>query len=501
MSARRPWFVTVLGSLLLLQACGRASEGSATTTCDSTPRAAADQPRIPGAVDVAVQRLGVGCGRVLVSSAIPLAPGMMARAQLSQLRLFVGGQEQPLYVEALSGTHADGSLRAVLVQFNYDVPATPVRGQLVFGQARTTAALAKPTTDRGTPAAVVLPTDPDYLISTRLLGPTVTVATSSGWSPVFRKYETDFPTHANEHWNRGGASWEENYYDRALIYYAWWLRTGEVEYWKRATTMAVNYRQDYLELNHYNAAAHWYQIEGIEAHYLLTGDEASRTAVGKSAYFFGTSYYLDHLSDLTAEMDNRMQARTLMAFLTAWKINAPSDHGLVWSSLLSQALTSILASQQPNGAYGFTRANNQCGYNKPFMVGLLDDALIKYHTAYNADARILPAIQRSVDYMWAHDWDATSRAFVYLDGPCPGTDLNQVPAPDLNNLIVTGYSWLYQQTKDPVYHDRADQIFAGGVEKAYLDGSKQFNQQYTTSFHHLAYRGASTARTSASPSH
>jgi hypothetical protein len=387
-------------------------------------------------------------------------------------------------------------VRSVLVQFSYDVPATPVVGQLVVGQARTAPALAKPTADRGSPVAVVLPTDPAYLISTQLVGPTVPVAETAAQPAPFAKYEANFRTYADKHWALSGAVWTENYYDRAEIYYAWWVRTGEVEYWKRATALAVNYRRDYLEVNNYNSSAHWYQAEGLELHYLLTGDEATRTAVGRSADIFNLPYYMANLGDVTAAMENRTQARVIMAFLTAWKLNAPSAAGASWAALLPQALTMIVASQDPSGAYRFTGLTNQCGYNKPFMVGLLNDALIKYHTYFVADARILPTVQKAVDYMWTADWNAAGRGFIYLDGPCPGYDELQAIAPDLNNLILNGYAWVYQQTKVPAYRDRADQIFSGAVDLAWLDGTKQFNQSYSTSFRYFVYRRGSQAAAS-----
>ena len=151
-------------------------------------------------------------------------------------------------------------------------------------------------------------------------------------------------------------------------------------------------------------------------------------------------------------------------------------------------MTRILASQAPSGAYLFTRPDNQCGYNKPFMVGLLNDAFIKYYTHFSPDPRIPGAIQRSIDYMWVNDWRAGPRAFVYLGGPCPGHDEGQAPSPDLNNLVVNGFGWTYQQTGNTLYRDRAEQIFAGGVAGAWLNGSKQFNENYTTSFRYLAYR-------------
>jgi hypothetical protein len=476
-----------LGLVLLLCPYGCAAHDPQTISCDASSSAITEQPQLPGAVDVTVRRLVPGCDAVLVSSGIPLAAGMLTASQLSQVRLFVGGKEQALYVEALQGAHPDGTLRSVLVQFklalNFDAP---VVGQLLLGQARGTADIPKPSGSRTSAAAVVLPTDPSYLVSTQIVGPTLTAASASQVAPTVQRYETDFETYADKHWHSGGAAWEENYYDRALIYYAWWVRTGNAEYWKRATALAVNYRKDYLEAHDYQTSAHWSQIEGLELHYLLTGDELSRIAVGRVGDVFNVEFYMDNLGDLGAVMDNRIQARTLMALLTSWRINAPSQTGSQWATLLPQALTKILATQDAGGAYRFTRTDNQCGHNKPWMVGLLNDALIKYHSYFNADPRIPTAIQKSDDYMWLNDWDNGAKAFVYLDGPCPADEGG--PAPDLNNLTVNGFAWIYRQTGNAVYRDRADQIFAGGVANAWLDGSKQFNQQYTSSYRYLAYR-------------
>jgi uncharacterized protein YjdB len=472
-----------------ITATSEGKSGSATITVTAPPPPPPPPPPT-GSVALNVWRLVSGSGPVLVSSAIPLPRGRLRATELATIRLLVQGQEPAaLYVEALAGTHSDGSLRAVLVQFNFDVPPfTPLAAELHFGTTRSAPALSKPTANRGSPAGVVLPSDPAYLVSTQLVGPTVTVAATANWGATFQKYETDFRTFADYHWNLNGSAWEENYYDRAQIYYAWWMRTGSITYWERATALALSYRRDYIESSTYTPAAHWSQMEGLELHYLLTGDEASRTAVGYVADAFNVPYYMNDLDDPAGLLENRIQARTLMAFLTAWKLNAPSRTGSLWSTLLPTALTRILASQDPSGAYLFTRTDNQCGYNKPFMVGLLNDAFIKYHTYFTPDARIPGAIQRAVDYLWAHDWRATPRAFVYLGGPCPGHDEGQVPSPDLNNLIVNGFGWTYQQTGNPVYRDRAEQIFAGGVAGAWLNGTKQFNENYTTSFRYLAWR-------------
>lgn len=472
-----------------LAACAKVSEGVAAQPCTEQRPVAANSSPIKGAISVALLRLAPGCDTVLVSSAIPLPPGALRPGEVGRVQLFVNGVEQPRYVEPLPSVHRDGSLRSVLVQIKYPLNSgVSLPGQLVLARQSAARNAPKSDGDRGSPAAVILPTDPNYLVSTLLVGPTITAESSAIISPTHAKYEADFPPAADRLWTEHGAAWEEDYYDRAHIYYAWWVRTGNPVYWKRGTAMALSYRRDYLEASHYGPSAHWLEIEGVVDHYLLTGDESSRVAVGRSAAVFTVPYYMNNLADLSAEMDNRMQARTLEAFLAAWRINAPGPNGEVWSTLLPRALTAILASQEPSGSYGFKRVGNQCGHNKPFMVGILNDVLIDYYTLFRADPRVPVAIRKSVDYMWTRDWVPAKESFMYLDGPCGGRVEEQNPAPDLNNMIVNGFAWVYQQTRDTTYRSRADRVFAGGVKQAWVAGSKQFNQEYSSSFHYLAYR-------------
>jgi hypothetical protein len=321
-----------------------------------------------------------------------------------------------------------------------------------------------------------------------LVGPALPVSTVESWGGAFARYEQDFRTFADYHWNLAGADWAAgNYYDRAKIYYVWWARTGNQVYRDRADAMAVNYRVNYVEANNYGPSAHWSQIEGIALHYLLTRDEASRIAVGRMADTLAYPYYMNSLHDVSAEMDNRMQARVLQALVMANSINAPrgSYPTGTWPGLAREALNKILSSQSADGAYRFQQSG-QCGYNKPFMVGLLNDALIQYYRVFEADPRILPAVKKSLDYMWANDWDAGAQAFVYLGGPC-GSD-GRRPAPDLNNLLSNAFGWVYRQTGDATYRTRGDAVFIGGVNGAWLHGSKQFNEEYTNSFEYPAYR-------------
>lgn len=319
-------------------------------------------------------------------------------------------------------------------------------------------------------------------------GPALSVNESEALGGPFARFENDFRWYEPTRWRTEGAGWESsNYYDRARIYYIWYARTGDTAYRDKGTAIALDYRRNYLEASNYGPSAHWAQMAGVALHYLVTGDTASRTAVGYVADNFAAPYYVNNLGNTSAEMDSRIQARVLTAFTYAWELRAPSRAGRDWAVLARDALTKILSSQSPDGAYRWQHSG-QCGYNKPFEIGLLNDALIEYYRRFEADARILPAVRKAVDHLWTHDWDAASQSFVYLDGPCGGD--GPFATPDLTNMMVSGFGWVYQMTGDTVYRNRGDQVFAGGVKGAYLAGGKQFNQAYHTSYRYAAFRKA-----------
>ncbi len=199
----------------------------------------------PGGIALAVQRLSGGSGVVLVSNGIPLAPGALQPGDVGDAEVWVEGQEQAVYVEALEGWHPDGSVRAILVQFNYDLPdMMPKSGQLVLGTTRATTDLSK-TTPPSVPSAVALPSSPDYLVTTLLAGELLTEANSTT-TPEIQAQSDDYDPAAEAQWAqwgdaalRGGAQYEHPH-----TAYSHWLRSGDVTWWDRATRMAVSYRDN-----------------------------------------------------------------------------------------------------------------------------------------------------------------------------------------------------------------------------------------------------------------
>jgi hypothetical protein len=445
----------------------------------------------------------------MVSSGIPFRSGALHDADLSRVRIEVDGNEVSAYVAPLAKWR-DGSLRSVLVQFSWDPGSSgTAQGQLIVGSAKPMARRGSRSTTPGLPEAVALPSRADYLVQTALIGPTLTVSATHRMGGVFEEYDEEFKKFADRHWKSGGAKWEENYYDRSLIYYVAWMRSGDPDYWRRATDLVLNYRRDYLEKNEYKTSPHWSQLGGLELHYLLTGDTLSRRAVA-GAYAWGLFSFptkrwgpKSDLENTQSEyMENRIQARVLQGALLAYRLNASftrSDRGAFpasqWPEKLRDILNQILSVQKPDGSYPWVQI---CGGQLNYMVGMLNDVLIDYYRDFEPDPRILTSIERSNEYLWTTQWLPAEKAFKYASVRCApnkyGTSVGGPEAAgDLNGLMVSSFGWLYQQTGDPKWRSRGDAIFAGMLASRWASnytGSKQFNQAYATSFRYLAYRSS-----------
>jgi hypothetical protein len=477
-------------------------------------------------VRLVVRRAEVlGPRRVLVSNAVPLEPGALGPGQLRWLRVEVRGLPQAAWVRPLAALHPDGSLRSVLVQFVVDFGAdSALPGRLMIGEEASAPPAGPPPPAAPVPEAAALPVDPEYLIRTRVAGgPTASVERARGWGPVYRRYDVDFRAFADTHWHRVGPAWNDgNYYDRALVYYAAWARSGDPTYWWRAARQAVTYRAGYIESSGYTSSPHWSQIEGLEQHYVLTGDERSRLAALRTA-----DNFLDYLPQYFGgpETEPRIVARFLLADLVAWRLtpSAAQYRGSVaagtplpptpplkggryrdeasWRSALARQIAQTAAWQSTDGAW---RSTQVCGGQLNYMAALLGDALVKVHEEFRPggaapDQRLGAMVARSVGFLRTQ-WRAPFKGvgsdgrgnpvggFVYSSVACPGVGA-PVVAPDLTGLFVTPVGWSARQRgAAPTLRYFAEDVFAASVSGAYLDGGKQFNQQYATSFRYLGYR-------------
>jgi len=455
-----------------------------------TDQSAKARSSVRDSVELAVTRLSGSAGEALVANAIPLTPGALRADALAGVRLVVDGEPKEAYFEATTGRHPDGSLRSVLVQFRTFLrPADRLTAWLIIGSSTPGRRLAEPAETPVYPEAVALPTSAEYLVATGLVGETVTVSESRRTGVVWAKYERDFEFWANKHWLASGADWAAgDYYDRVQIYYAWWVRSGQLEYWRRATLMAIDYRSRYLEKNNYGSSHHWAQLEGLALHYILTGDSRSRDAVERTAQGLSSYYRRNALGKVNhQDMESRIQARSLLAALLAWEVqngDPATGYAERWAKDLPLMLAQILKAQRPDGSFLW---GGYCTSSINYMNGILNDVLIRYYTRFRPDSVIVSSVRRNADWLWATQWRPDG-SFNYQSISCQRNNSGPSRSPDLNGLFVTTYGWLYQQTGDGRYRDAADQIFSTLQRGTYLQGSKQFNQMYTMSYRYLAYR-------------
>ena len=364
-----------------------------------------------------------------------------------------------------------------------------------------------------------------------LAGPIPSVSESRASGTAYAKYEDDYVKYADYHWASHGANWEQaNYYDRAASYYVWWARTGNTTYLNRANAIAVDYRDKYLQPNRtdgfaYNSSTYWHMPLGLALHYLVTGDEKSRQAVGYSSEWVGGPHTLKELDKTTTmtrpstytqspsasaianplvvgTAENRWRARVLQAYVLSHVIAAPQGGpatkqvGTVagtWAEKAKGALDKILSIQNADGSY---RDEQSGGAEKPFMDALVNDALILYYQFVSPDSRILSAVKRNLDYNWANTWlghKENSQSFAYYEwsytSPVdPNWAGGRYAAGDLNNMMVNAFGWVYSMTGDAAYRDRGHTVFQGGIALGYVQGTKQFNQQYHGSWRFIGYR-------------
>jgi hypothetical protein len=265
------------------------------------------------------------------------------------------------------------------------------------------------------------------------------------------------------------------YYDAARVFYQIADYTGDSS-WNAYAEAAVHvYRDRYVVPNNGGVPGYWKFTRGLVEHYERTGDIASKNAALLIAQ--NGAYNLDSspLEWTASAGASREIAYAIMNYLDAERVGAPRRDRL--DDMVEQAL----------GHLNQWFVEESYPQYSPFMFGLTADALMQYYEQVDQDPRILQMLKLGADWNWDHAWVQSDQAFWYGEGA------RVTGAADLNLLIAPAYEWLYQKTGDLKYRTEGDQIFAGGVKGAWLDGAKQFNQNYRVSFDFIKMRLSQTA--------
>ncbi len=267
----------------------------------------------------------------------------------------------------------------------------------------------------------------------------------------------------------------DTYYDAERVYYQIADYTGNYSYWNDCAQAAERiYRDQYVVPNSGWVPGYWNFTRGLAEDFLRTGDAASKNAailLSKNAAFARDT--TQDYETVTADV-GRETAYVILSYLDAEDLGEPRRARL--AKVVNDALGHI-------DQWFVSRTAN---YVRPFMVGLNNEALIRWYER-SGDSRVIPALITAADWMWDNLWIAASEGFQYTDRSI-GDPADLQAAPDLNLLIATTYAWLYYQTGEVRFRDRGDQIFAGGVRNAWLSGGKQFDQNYRLSFEYVRLR-------------
>ena len=259
----------------------------------------------------------------------------------------------------------------------------------------------------------------------------------------------------------GGNVW---YYDGIRVYYQITDYTGDAS-WETCAGYVKDVYRPYVLLS---GGVPGYRVfpHGLYEDHLRTGETASRDAVVRlaenSAFAHRGGGVHPNLVRETAYLVN--------AYRVA-KLAGEEEH-----RNYQRAVAFLL------GHFDQWFVSRTETYMQPFMVGLACEALIQYYDK-TADPRVPPAIKTALDELWDWAWVSVDKSFFY-----ESTANTSTGAPDLNMLIAPAFAWLYSQTGDPLYQQRADLVFEGGVEGAFLGQGKQFSQNYRWSFDFVEWR-------------
>ena len=457
------------------------------------------EPPAPSAIALQVTKLGDGD---LVSNGIPLRPGDLMPGQEQDVRISVNGVEQSTYIEALRGKHPDGSLRSILVQFAYNGDGP---GSLGWTGRSLSARAKQP--PMALPAAVALPTDPGYLTATGLaihpVVPATQLAEYGGVLDVFRQA-------SDAHWEAFGADWLYStwVYDRAMNHYTFWLMTGDVRYWYRATANVLESRkQSPLDPHTGGVAARFYMPDGMGMHYLLTGDTESLQRM------IGGVYFLSVVGVATPEnlvkfggpgvgfvyAEGRIRARVLLGCLWAWMLG---DTSADWGAFADAIIIGMIVGQDPDGGFTYRLGNDYTSTEKlrygqvNFMEGMTMDAVVKYYYARYPAPEIVDLVQGMVDYLETQ-WSEPHKSWHYWS-PESAWDIGDPQVPltntdELNTMMTLGHYWTDYIRGTTHNRARADEAWSQafsstGAQFDTIWGRKNFNQVFYSAFAQMAYR-------------
>jgi uncharacterized protein (TIGR03437 family) len=264
------------------------------------------------------------------------------------------------------------------------------------------------------------------------------------------------------------SSYNVTFYDGTRVYYQIADLTGDTSFNACADMVYAAYSK-YVNDNNGSVPGYAEFPHGLAMRFQRTGDVAARQTLtalkNKGAY--------SNLANVVSIGD--------------WSRSRETSYGLE-TNLVDQSLGGVPTPYLQDlieaqfGQFDQWFVSKSAPYVQPFMVAIAAEALIQYWDVTH-DPRVPPTLQMAADQVWAQSWDPTTKLLRYWEG-----DGTFALYSDLNLLLAPMYGWVYQRTGAQIYRDQGDQLFNAGVAGAWLDGGKQFSQNYRWSQKYVDWR-------------
>jgi hypothetical protein len=441
----------------------------------------------------------------LVSNAIPFKRGALTNAR--NFRILDGSNEVVLASKVLAVWPQDNSIRSILVQF---VAPSAKAYQLQIGVARTTvdASLIPVTWDLPVriftlPASYL--SDSQIFWEQKPLGQSGFPSWDSKQINYYSRIETvGTSTCANT----------DQYYDSITSTYQLYARTGDLKYLVNGRRWALHHRRDQIYLSGSligrgrcsdSGKTRYTFPQGLVQDYFMFGDEEAKRVSG----LITDNFYMTHEAGYYYIAPNtrgwwteREPAFALIGLLAHYEAtNDPK-----YLAKARERVTALHRMQIENNRRAWVHnlydhdPSEGCSTSdwgsSPWMSGLLLEGVIKYHKL-TGEAMARESVLMAVDDLRARyvaTGDYAGRSFKYL-----GCSYYEDGTPDLDNLIAHAFGYAYKLTGNTSYKDFGTAIFNTSVADGYTGASKQYNQQFRSSGHFVAYLSSPTSSDSTPP--
>ena len=445
---------------------------------------------VSGSINVIVARMRKTSDKeILVSTGVPFGVGQLQSDR--DIAFFDGDTEIPIATKILARWPYDNSIRSVLAQFRIQSGDKPKDILMKWGEPRSIKDIPLTKIDWELPEGFIL-LPAEWLCKSEVIGEQAPM-----FSHPFSKYDQNILDNFSARRDAvlKGDVREDSYYDIGHVFYQLYVRSGEVDYFKAARREAVYYRDTQVisegaerGRTKYKNSRYIY-VQAMVDDYLLTGDEKSLETAGYMA-----EYLKNHFDPKKAFFPkgasrfwrDREEAFPFLGAITYFELTGDKKY----LNIASQYMNNLYKTQEQwldkgsfiHNLYSHIHGKGARRGGSPLMTGLLLEPIVEYHRLTGSEIA-KKSIFKALDWLIK---EGLTDSFYYMTSDAARSEGGHT---DMNLLIAHafGYGYKISGYKKMEYLRTGKNIFQCGIDKASLGTRKDFNQNYRSSGHFLAY--------------